>query len=355
MRGPGGWALAALGVSVLGAACTARLLTRFPHQQHLARLDCGAPGQPDCLSCTTCHAGASEQAATWKKPPPSVCEGCHRPDEPRYAYARSIRPANAPRPAAYEVRFDHDAHLLMPQIKGQCLECHAGAVGTAQSKPLFPPMATCTGCHEHRAEFEANACGRCHPSSALRGLRPVSFLPHDERWIRRHAVQARGAPAQCGTCHAQAQCDGCHDATQSLRAELKRPDAVGADFVHRFDYLSRHGIEARSQPAQCASCHQKQDCDACHVRHGVSGGAVDARSPHPLGWAIGLGPETNLHAKAARRDIWSCAACHDQGAATNCVRCHAVGGFGGSPHPPGWRSTRSVSEGGCAECHGGAL
>ncbi len=345
--------LLAVAVLLVGAACSKRLLTRFPHELHLAGIECGSPGKPDCLSCATCHTGAPDQA-TWVKPPEAVCARCHAANTAA-TYARSLRPAVAARPAAYDIRFAHDAHLAMPDIKGQCVKCHAGAVQAAGGKPLFPPMSTCLGCHEHQAQFTANECGPCHKSNDLRGLKPLSFLSHDANWLRRHGGLGREELAMCSTCHAQAQCDSCHDATQALRAELRNPDAIHRQYVHRFEFLSRHGIEAQSQPAQCVSCHQRQDCDACHMERGVSGGLVDGHNPHPPNWSGSAGTATNLHGPAARRDIASCAACHEQGAASNCVRCHKVGGFGGNPHPPGWRSGVGMDSASCAACHGGAL
>ena len=39
----------------------------------------------------------------------------------------------------------------------------------------------------------------------------------------------------------------------------------------------------------------------------------------------------------------SCASCHDQGAASNCVNCHREA-MGINPHPPGWRSTVPAAE-----------
>jgi len=51
----------------------------------------------------------------------------------------------------------------------------------------------------------------------------------------------------------------------------------------------------------------------------------------------------------------SCASCHDQGAQSNCVQCHKVGGIGGDPHPPGFRSRHNLNEarsdGRCVACH----
>jgi Cytochrome c7 and related cytochrome c len=347
--------LIAVVLGFAGAACSTRLWTRFPHEQHLANLECGVAGKPDCLSCTSCHQGETAVGLAWQKPPAALCEQCHKPSEPKYSYAKSTRAPESPRPAGLAILFGHDEHLNMPEVKGQCVKCHAGAVGNVAGKPLFPAMATCLGCHQHKAEFEQNVCGTCHKPADLRGLKPVSFLAHTGGWIRRHAAPGRDVAQTCTQCHAQAQCDSCHDATQTLRVELRNPDAIGREFVHRFDFLSRHVIEARSQPAMCQSCHVKQDCDGCHVRRGVSGGAVDGRNPHPPNWAVGVGVAGNQHGRAARRDISSCAACHDQGPATNCVRCHAPGGIGGTPHPPGWRSTQSSGAGACANCHGGAL
>lgn len=347
--------VAIAGVVLLGAACGKRLLTRFPHQQHLAEIECGKPGKPDCLSCNSCHAGDAEQS-TWKKPPIAVCTKCHESD-PQGKYAVATRPAAAVLPAAYDIIFGHDQHLKMPEIKGQCVKCHAGAVQAVGGKPLFPAMATCTGCHKHEEQFAARDCAPCHKPNDLRGLKPVSFLPHDANWLKRHGGQSRDQLAMCSMCHAQAQCDSCHDATQTLRAEVRNPDAITRQYVHRFDFLSRHAIEAQSQPALCVSCHQKQDCDACHMQRGVSGGLVDGRNPHPQSWAGNSGAGNNLHGSAARRDITSCAACHDQGPAANCVRCHKVGGYGGNPHPPGWRSPlgADTTTSTCAACHGGAL
>lgn len=340
---------------LLGAACTARLWTRFPHAKHLGTAECGGPGQQPCLSCTSCHNWASEAAVGWEKPGVEKCEGCHQVSEPKYSLARSTRSPGSPKPAALSIRFNHQQHLSMEEIGGQCLKCHQGAVGDTSGKPLFPPMATCLGCHEHQAEFAQNSCARCHAPGDLRGLKPVSFLAHTEGWMRRHASFARDAAATCATCHAQTQCDACHDATQPLRAELRAPEALDSSFVHRFDFLSRHALESRSQPALCASCHQKQDCDACHVRRGVSGAAADPRNPHPASWAVGTFATSNEHGRAARRDIASCAACHEQGAASNCVRCHKVGGFGGSPHPAGFRSSQRTDAPSCAACHRGGM
>jgi hypothetical protein len=140
--------------------------------------------------------------------------------------------------------------------------------------------------------------------------------------------------------------------SQGVSVERRRPESVERRFQHRGDFLTRHAIEAQSQPARCASCHEPATCDACHVERGVSANRVGAASPHPLGW-IGNDPTVrSQHGREARRDILLCASCHEQGPSTNCIRCHRVGGYGGNPHPGGWRSSRSTSEEMCRYCHG---
>jgi hypothetical protein len=123
--------------------------------------------------------------------------------------------------------------------------------------------------------------------------------------------------------------------------------------VHQKDFLGRHPVEERADPDSCQRCHSAQTCQTCHEHSGVSAGSAGALNPHPKGWTL---PGSGVfHGDAARRDITSCAACHDQGAASNCVTCHSVGGIGGNPHPSSWQSHHSLAEaqrdGRCVACH----
>jgi hypothetical protein len=341
--------LTALGLLTVGLACRGLMLTRFDHRSHLAERACGSEGQPTCLNCTSCHVGREGQHDSFAPPGVASCSGCHHDAEEKWKHA--LRPAIAALPAGKAIVFSHDQHLGQDELKGQCVKCHAGAVGFQSGPPLFPPMSTCLNCHRHQEQFEAGACFGCHRLSDLRTLKPSSFLPHDTAWMRRHGDEARASQARCALCHAQTQCDACHDATRRLGPAQLAPEKIDQSFVHRFDFVSRHALEAQSQPGSCFTCHARTECDACHASRGVSAAARGAVSPHPPGWASGLA--SNTHGPAARRDIASCAACHDQGPASNCVRCHKVGGFGGNPHPIGWRSTEPLSSMACAPCHAG--
>ena len=106
------------------------------------------------------------------------------------------------------------------------------------------------------------------------------------------------------------------------------------------------------QPGACSSCHQPEACLGCHNEKKVAPIAGDGQSinPHPPGW-VGLTGGENAHGRAARLDPASCAGCHGGAGEALCVSCHAVGGVGGSIHPPGWSSRQSMTDLPCRLCH----
>jgi hypothetical protein len=333
-------------LAVLGAvACAARDPVEFPHTPHVSRR-CGGPGQPECLSCTSCHTLAPGGEIAISR---TVCLDCHRGDEQKLRAARGVEDPHTR--LAATIRFSHDRHLKLPEVKGQCVGCHSGVVD--RNEPRYPPMSRCFDCHEHKQQWERNQCAPCHERADLEKLMPQSFLRHGPGFDRRHGTLARQKAPLCQHCHSQAQCDDCHDVTQDLTLAERRPEQVLREIVHERNFLDRHSIDARSRPAQCLRCHTTGSCDSCHLAHGVSGNGLSGSNPHPPGW-IGANPRSpSFHGRAARRDIAACAGCHEQGPATNCIRCHRSGGFGGNPHPGGWKSARSFDSGICRYCHEG--
>ena len=357
---PSGLSLLVLALAVFhgaGACQSGAVPPRFPHRLHLAGIACGAPGQPECLSCASCHAVA-ETGAGLRHPeaPPrkaralpnvGVCVRCHR-DESQMG-ATLTRPIERP---YGQITIHHDRHLALDAIRGQCVPCHAGVVD--ERRPALPPMSQCFGCHEHQSQWERGECTPCHEPQDLARTLPVTFLRHDAAFLRQHgAVIAQNSQqaSLCQSCHTQAQCQSCHDLTQDLSVEARRPERLDSRQVHRGDFMVRHAIEARSEPARCLSCHALATCDSCHLARGVSGALPSGRNPHPPEWIGSYTQSSNFHGAAARRDILSCAGCHEAGPATNCIRCHKVGAYGGNPHPSGWRSARDPSDRMCRYCH----
>jgi len=338
------WLALLLVAAALAGACAEHATPRFPHELHLAGLACGGKGEPACLSCNNCHALANRNAGH-AMPSVDRCTQCHGSDRRMPEAVVSATPARL----YGTIAFNHDRHLSMPAIAGQCVGCHSGVVKAGE--PSLPAMSKCFACHEHETQWQAGQCAPCHVDTELKRLMPQTFLRHEGGFIRHHGTQAAQQKRLCQACHAQADCDSCHDVTQDLSVERRRPEAIRASFVHRGDFMTTHPLEAQSQPARCLRCHTTESCDACHLARGVSGSLIEGRNPHPPGWVGGSANAHSLHGTAARRDILACASCHDQGPATNCIRCHKVGAYGGNPHPAGWKSTRGESSQMCRYCH----
>lgn len=327
-------------------ACDRPPPPRFPHLVHI-ELRCGGPGLPDCLTCASCH-GSPKDSGELKPVSVQDCNSCHRADGSELL-AQALSSASAVREPQREILFSHDRHLELPQIRGQCVGCHAGVIEASSSGPRLPPMDTCLECHQ--SMFEQADCTPCHSAENLRSLRPETFMRHDVGWLRQHGMTAARQQAICTECHAETWCADCHSTRRGLPIERRQPERLERALVHRGDFVTRHPIEARSDPARCTSCHAPQSCDSCHLQNGISAARIGAVNPHPIGW---MGRDTSsrdFHGRQARQDILSCMACHDHGPATHCIQCHAVGGPGGRPHPPGFRSSRSRGDAPCRYCH----
>jgi hypothetical protein len=310
----------------------------FPHSTHV---------DAD-VACTQCHAGI--QKATKIEPgvrhvqlpaSPSkekACADCHDKDP-------EIRVPTRTR--ASRIRFSHADHLARVS---DCRRCHRELTEPGQDHPRVPPMEACTACHNHQMDFAQSKCRPCHVD--LKGYKPETAFRHEGDWLRSHGSLARPSAETCVQCHDQTYCAECHSsATTAARPSIIFPERVDRAFIHRGDYVSRHMVDARANPASCKRCHGSGFCEACHTQQGLSQFAGTVRDPHPAGWS---GPP---HAQAARRNIGACAGCHDQGAAAVCTTCHrSLGpGAGQNPHPSKFRSTHDrgdISKNAlCRACH----
>jgi hypothetical protein len=308
----------------------------FPHGTHV---EAG-------LSCATCHgsiAQATEVGPTVHLTLPTGdeakgCLQCH--DKP---------PAPPPaRQLERTITFSHASHL--PKANGDCARCHTALAEPGQANAPVPPMSTCTACHNHALDYAQAKCQPCHVDLKRYPLKPVADFRHAGDFLRTHGQMAKANFATCAACHEQTSCAECHAATtRPVKPDVQWPEKVAAGFIHRGDYVSRHTIDFRSDPASCRRCHGSAFCDACHHEQGISqrSALTGGRTPHPPGWAGGA-----IHGAAARRDILSCASCHDQGAQSTCVACHR----NVNPHPVGWgqrhNKTTDVSNNSmCRTCH----
>ncbi len=307
-------------------------LIKFSHQFHVkdagvACQDCHGSAATSKLSgdnllakkanCQTCH---EEQLA-------NNCTYCHTSDDPSTFVAFE----NPPR----ELLFNHEQHATGQNL--DCMTCHAGIdeMATAGTDHV-PAMAGCMTCHD--GAKAPNACESCHTNFAT--LRPKEHNRTD--FAKEHKLLARVQDASCASCHTQESCQDCHvnaglvQTTSSGRDMVSprsprltandRAQGMALARVHDLNFRFTHGIAASAKTAECATCHDARDfCSTCHA----SGGNVNQLQFRPqshqrAGFAlIGRGTGGGLHAQLARRDIESCASCHDaQGADPTCVTCH---------------------------------
>ena len=162
-------ALALLTAATL-AACERNSPLRFPHEAHLAGPDCGREGKPPCLSCVSCHSPGAQGRAE-RLPERAVCTRCHEDQAQKTDRVLRFEPV---RPYG-QILFDHDRHLDMKEIEGQCVPCHGGVV--EEGRPPFPPMASCLSCHEHQQQWQQAECTPCHLQKDLENTFPQTFWP----------------------------------------------------------------------------------------------------------------------------------------------------------------------------------
>lgn len=347
-------AIGLIGLAVVGACSRngrpARDEIKFEHSAHLG----------GDLSCVTCHPGASEDAGSDASmvPPEAQCRECHTaPGEDQCGFCHTV-----PRePGTYgrrdrRIRFDHLAHDELEETDDNrrisCVGCHASESSQASLAEFdvhMPPMATCTdSCHA--SEMSSLRCVPCHVDLHDYSIAEIALYQHPTGFLRGHGPAARAEQAVCTSCHEPSFCEDCHmTAAAVIPLELIEPTNVTRDFVHRGDFRSRHALEARMEQGTCVRCHGVSFCDDCHTASGI-GGSVAAGSPHPPGWLDPL--STRGHAAEARRDILSCASCHENDAEQTCVPCHRVGGIAANPHPPGFGATMDPQRHNvCRVCH----
>jgi hypothetical protein len=320
----------------------------FPHSPHVE----------NDVKCEECHKGIEEAA----KLDPAVrhvklnakakaCTDCHGDEIAKIAVPKRKR--------EYQLTFSHQDHLF--QVDGKCKTCHQRLSEKGDAEAPAPPMSACTGCHNHQKDFDEARCSPCHVDLRAFPLKPLSDYAHAGDFKRNHGALARTSAAACATCHDQTFCADCHSpATTPTGPALRWPEEVQRDFIHRGDFVSRHMIEAGTNPSSCARCHGTAFCESCHAQQGIAApnaAFTSDREPHPAGW--GLNPE---HGKAARRNIVVCASCHSSNADQVCVSCHidrdpATTGEVGTvnPHPKGFLKRNEKDDWNenpvCRACH----
>ena len=304
----------------------------FSHQFHVNEAG---------VACADCHTAAvnSTLASDNLFATMEACRSCHE-DQMKsnctycHTSADTATYAASPIPKR-ELVFSHKFHIDKQKV--ECEICHkklddaAALTGT-----LVPEMAVCVTCHNDVKA--SNACEQCHTNFA--SLRPKDHNRSD--FVNEHKQLARIDNAKCGTCHTQESCAECHNGSELMKVNVPGTDLVSPHSprlmandrgqgmrltkVHDLNFRYTHGIEARGKISECQTCHSDETfCTTCHIAGGnVNQGSFKPKSHSEAGFVLlGVGSGGGQHAKLAKRDIESCAACHDPEAADPaCIQCH---------------------------------
>ncbi|MBI5483023.1 MAG: cytochrome C [Deltaproteobacteria bacterium] len=116
---------------------------------------------------------------------------------------------------------------------------------------------------------------RIHPES-LKGITLCSECHSDQigamnhqavDFFRKHGLYAGNSRQVCSACHQESYCADCHAKKEEIKPSAKFADSPERFLLHRGDYLSKHKIDGRANPASCVKCHGRQNnerCASCH-------------------------------------------------------------------------------------------
>ncbi len=305
-------------------------LIKFSHQLHA-----------DVTDCASCHIAVTDSKSLDDNlfPNHESCSSCHEVDNSdECSTCHYDDNFEALKKKKSKLIFNHSSHITDQKL--ECEQCHQGFKDVDYSSELAnpnPPMTTCYSCHGE-TKAASNACESCHISTA-------NLLPQDHKssaFIKSHKFAAVELDASCIMCHDNNSCQECHDATGVItetnmsdnfyqpysptnnKAGVKQQQITK---VHELNYRFTHGIDAKGKTADCQSCHDLENfCSSCHQADNADfglGGIVPSSHLKSSFMMIGVGSGGGDHATLARRDIESCAACHDtQGADPTCITCH---------------------------------
>jgi len=330
-------------------------LIKFTHVYHIDSVGVG---------CTDCHTTAAMTAsdAVSLLPTMGTCYSCHDQSSTKCEFCHTSSDSASYRdlvPTPSPVFFSHKEHA--GSLKLRCETCHQGLDKVAYSKDdpdAFPKMELCTTCHGRietnssginktsaktdtssriAARIAQGGCESCHKD--LTNLIPPSHRLTDFMSQHKDLVSVSGPQNDCKSCHTTASCQECHDASNLAKdltpgqiyipftpslSPITTHDKLTVQKVHPDNYRFTHSIDAKGRESNCYTCHDERTfCVNCH--NSEANGARIKPIWHDVGnfVTVGVGSGGGMHAQYARKDIESCASCHDvQGADPVCITCH---------------------------------
>ena len=318
-------------------------LPEQPAQGEMTRGFKHSAGPHSDNSCESCH----DLNDIHRVNVSSACGACH-------ASSRALAPTQLSSALGSNIKFNHRDHA---EAGFECLHCHQQPDDKTEAR-----AQACEQCHQtHATTARCDQChitgvnGRLKTQFGHNKLMPnqdnFAFINHDKNFMRQHGHAARIQRQLCDSCHTPDTCATCH-LLDARRA------AHPADFLRTHSLEAKHRINdcnSCHQPtAFCRDCHVRAGLS---IEPGVRQfNRTDGRLKfHPAGFSSAPGQTITSahHAHQARRNLDSCVSCHQP---NDCVACHsaqATAPLRISPHPRGFRCGSSVEQRarGCLACH----
>src|SRR5512137_1172354 len=125
-----------------------------------------------------------------------------------------------------------------------------GAYGVVSAKDSTLPAS-----HPEALEEGRVSCSECHEDQVKGILKPYATFNHSTNFILNHKYYAGQDDQLCSVCHKRSFCNDCHASRETMKPSTKYGDRPDRELIHRGDYLSRHKIDGKTDPASCYKCH----------------------------------------------------------------------------------------------------
>lgn len=109
-------------------------------------------------------------------------------------------------------------------------------------------------------------CSECHDDQTKGSIKPLTTFNHTPLFVKEHRYYG-SSERLCSVCHAVSFCNDCHATKGELKPSQKIGNRPDRELVHRGDFMTRHRIEGKLDPASCYRCHGRgnnEQCRSCH-------------------------------------------------------------------------------------------
>ena len=133
---------------------------------------------------------------------------------------------------------------------------------------MFSPESSIAPSHPEALPAGRPICADCHEGNMVKGaLKPYAAFNHTDTFVKEHRFAAARDQMICAVCHAVSFCNDCHAAKTEIKPATKLGNRPDRALIHRGDFLTRHRIEGKIDPAGCYACHGRANNEKCATCH----------------------------------------------------------------------------------------